>query len=535
MDTDDSGSVSQPTGAEFYQTVVERAPVGVVTIDSENTIVDANAALERFVGYSPDELVGKHVCKLVPERSQSLETAASFGADGPEEGEIELPFTHRDGTDVAMIVRVDAYEYQDERIRTAFVWPRPDRTEGASVPADKHHDATDIDELFRSVAAEIVETSTRETIEQTVCEELAASEAYEFAWIAEVDRTTGDVTPRSMAGVEGYFSEIELTTDPDDPAGQGPGGKTLRTGQSHVLRNVFEEPSFEPWRSEAERYGFRSVAVVPISNGSTQYGALGIYSARVRAFGKRERTMVEQLGRLVGAAIASVEQQQALLTDSIVELEFRSRNVFQLFDRPVTADGAIALEHVVALDDESFLGYGTATAESMAVVEKLVDDDAIECVTSATVLHETDTATRFEVRLRDPPLLPTLTSHGAILETFRLAEGDLTMQIHAVPGRDIHQIVDAVTTTCPGAEMVGRRQRPQIARSPQELRQSLLDRLTARQQTALEAAYYGGFFEWPRERSGEDVAASLDINSSTFHQHVRKAENKLLDVLFEEQ
>jgi predicted DNA binding protein len=63
---------------------------------------------------------------------------------------------------------------------------------------------------------------------------------------------------------------------------------------------------------------------------------------------------------------------------------------------------------------------------------------------------------------------------------------------------------------------------------------SILDEnLTDRQRAALEAGYYGGFFEWPRDRSGEEVAQSLDIGASTFHQHLRKAEKALLDSVFD--
>jgi predicted DNA binding protein len=57
--------------------------------------------------------------------------------------------------------------------------------------------------------------------------------------------------------------------------------------------------------------------------------------------------------------------------------------------------------------------------------------------------------------------------------------------------------------------------------------------LTGRQRTALLRAHSAGFFDWPREVSGEDLAASMDISPSTYHQHLRAAERKVLDALFE--
>lgn len=55
--------------------------------------------------------------------------------------------------------------------------------------------------------------------------------------------------------------------------------------------------------------------------------------------------------------------------------------------------------------------------------------------------------------------------------------------------------------------------------------------LTDRQQSAREAALYAGFFEWPRENDGEDVAASLGIAPATSHQHPRTAQRQVFESL----
>ena len=62
---------------------------------------------------------------------------------------------------------------------------------------------------------------------------------------------------------------------------------------------------------------------------------------------------------------------------------------------------------------------------------------------------------------------------------------------------------------------------------------SLEKRLTTRQLTALRKGYLGGFFDWPRDVSGEELADSMDICPSTFHQHLRAGERKLLTAVFE--
>ena len=59
-----------------------------------------------------------------------------------------------------------------------------------------------------------------------------------------------------------------------------------------------------------------------------------------------------------------------------------------------------------------------------------------------------------------------------------------------------------------------------------------LDSLTAKQLSALEAAYHQGYFDRPRGHSAVDIADSLDITHTTYLQHLRVAERKLFGQLF---
>lgn len=60
-----------------------------------------------------------------------------------------------------------------------------------------------------------------------------------------------------------------------------------------------------------------------------------------------------------------------------------------------------------------------------------------------------------------------------------------------------------------------------------------LGNLTERQRESLEAAYRSGYFDWPRESTAAEVADSLGIDRSTFHAHLRKAEQCLFSTLID--
>jgi predicted DNA binding protein len=51
--------------------------------------------------------------------------------------------------------------------------------------------------------------------------------------------------------------------------------------------------------------------------------------------------------------------------------------------------------------------------------------------------------------------------------------------------------------------------------------------------TALRRAHASGFYEWPRGTSGDTLAESMDIVRSTYHQHLRSAEKKLVEAFLE--
>jgi predicted DNA binding protein len=120
------------------------------------------------------------------------------------------------------------------------------------------------------------------------------------------------------------------------------------------------------------------------------------------------------------------------------------------------------------------------------------------------------------------------------IESATAEDGDDHMTLNFPPTVEVREVAERVRDAYLAAEVLTRRQISRGGGSLRRLGEVLTEEMTDRQRTALEAAYFAGFFEWPRESSAQDVAESLDVADATFHQHVRLAENKLLDALFEE-
>ncbi|WP_135365432.1 PAS domain S-box protein [Halosimplex halophilum] len=392
-----------------------------------------------------------------------------------------------------------------------------------------------LNEVVNGITDAVVDQSTREEIERTVCEHLAAADSYRFAWIGEVDTASQTVDPRAKAGTDGYLEGMTITVDPDDERSGGPTGRAFRTGEMQVTRDIQASDAHDPWRERVDSYGVRSSAAIPIVHEGTTYGVLNVYAGRPDAFEGQERTVLAQLGEVVGHAIAAAERKQALLSDEVVELDFQITDLFEALDLDEQPGGRFSFDHVVSVGDDEFLVYGTVSPEAVDTIEELVEQLphwADVSFDEAETDGEDARDRGFELRVVEPPVLSTLASLGGSVEEAVFEDGDYRMTLHVSPSTDVRQVIEAVTEAYPQATML---RRQQVATEDAQARptRSLLEGLTDRQRTTLEAAYHAGFFEWPRDASGEDVAESLQVSPPTFHQHLRKAEGKVFGGLFE--
>jgi len=385
-----------------------------------------------------------------------------------------------------------------------------------------------LNRVVRETTDAVLEQSTREEIERTVCERLAATGSYSFAWIGEVDETTQSVAVRTEAGVEDPLGDRKISLDPDDERAAGPTGRAIRTGTVQSIQSLGSRHDDDHWEDVGQAYDVAAAASIPISYEGTTYGVISVYASRPTAFQGQELAVLGQLGEVVGHAIAATDRKQALLSDEVVELAFQVPDVYGAYDLDVATTGRFSLDHVVQVADEEFLVYGTSTAEAVATLRELVD--RVPHWTDLTFTD--DEETRFELRLDEPPVLSTLASLGGSVERAVVEDGDYRMTLHLSTGANVRQVIDAVTAEYPEATMLRRQQVTKDSDRPRPADRLLAD-LTDRQRVTLQAAYHAGFFEWPRDASGEDVAESLKVSPPTFHQHLRKAEGKVFAGLFD--
>ncbi|MFC7156444.1 PAS domain S-box protein [Halomarina halobia] len=523
---------------EQYERIVETIWDGVYAVDGDDRFALVNEAYASMFGYEPEELLGERVSRVhgdaINEKFRRLNGEMVGGER--ERASVELDLRTAEGETVPTETKFGPYRIDGERYGRVGVTRDITERKRSERQLERQRERLaaldDLNAVVRDINEALVRQSTREEIERTVCERLAGSDSYRFAWIAEADSKGRSIRPRVEAGVDGYVDGIPVSIDSDDPTGRGPIGRAVRTKEIQIVDDVFADPDFEPWRDYAEEYGYRSVAVLPIVHEETFYGILGVYALRTDALADEEREVVSHLGEVVGHAIAAVDRKRALMGDEIVEIEFLLRNISEGTDVSTALDGPITFDRTVPVGDGTYLEYGTAPEDAVALLEALVE--RLPHWADVTVLSEEFGDVAFELRLSEPPVVSVIASHGGYVEEAAIEGGDFHMTVHLLPSVEVREITEAIRSAYPDIEMLAQRQVSRIDEAPKRIERAFTESLTEHQRAALEAAFHSGFFEWPRDSSGEEVAASLGVTASTFHQHIRLAEGKLLEALFAE-
>jgi hypothetical protein len=212
----------------------------------------------------------------------------------------------------------------------------------------------------------------------------------------------------------------------------------------------------------------------------------------------------------------------------VIEVEYYAQDVYRALDIPSTS-GAVVLSRVVPVGGGEYLLYGSATADVRSIADSLVD--AMPYWEDLTFIDCEDDWWTFEIRICDDPVVSTLALEGGTIAKTEIRDGEAHMTHHLPPSADVGRLIETVRETYPWLDLVKRSQVTRETARDHPTPRDLTANLTKRQRSALEAAFYAGYFQWPRNTTGEEVADALGIASPTFHQHLRKAEQKIFSAL----
>lgn len=184
----------------------------------------------------------------------------------------------------------------------------------------------------------VIHATEEQPLFQEICDIAVGTGGYLFAWIglAEQDNDKS-ITPAASAGQEaGYLQEVFISWSADDPSGQGPIGRAIRTRQPRFSRNTSRDSRFTPWREPALKRGFQAVAAFPLSLETGIEGVLAIYSQE-DTFDQEEVDLLTKLAENVSYGLNALrtkiqrDEKQALLHRNAYLLQERVKELNLLY------------------------------------------------------------------------------------------------------------------------------------------------------------------------------------------------------------
>lgn len=362
-------------------------------------------------------------------------------------------------------------------------------------------DATDRAELLAAVPAALTEDPR-----------------WDAAWTATREGRAG---PLSVADAAGEAAPLEAARESDGGGGRGggtPWTAALDRGEPVVGTVVTDDAE-------------RPALAVPIAyEGATAGVCCAIAAGEPPT--ERERRALALVGRVAGRGLTALRWRDLLHSDAVLRLEFRTSDARAflpaLTDR---LDCTVELESTVVVSDAELLCYLSIEGARPPAIADVVA--AVDGIAEPRVVETREDGCRLSVVVSGGSPVRALTRRGATIAEATAADGRLRVVAEVPAGTDVGPIADGLRASFPDARLVGRQVVDAPPTTGSQLRETVTERFTDRQRTALEAAYESGYFDWPRDSTAEEVADAMGVSSPTFHNHLRKAQRELLEAVFE--
>ena len=300
------GTAPAPTG--IFEALAESASDAIVTIDERSTILFANGAVHRVFGWRPDEVVGRSLVELIPERYRAGHAAgvARYLRSGkkhiPWTG-VQLPGLRKDGSEIPLEISFGELVNDDgRRVFSGFMRDVSEqvrhREELERARADAERTLLDLEAVGRIMDLALAAPTYARMVDELLHglrRELAADEAT----ILLVDDERNELVVQQTDG-------ITLDANVRVPIGSGVTGRVAETGRPEVIDDTSRERFIHPQLWEE----IRSLVVVPIRLGTELVAVLHVGTRTPRAFSERDVRLLETVGARLAGVMARTRQFQ---------------------------------------------------------------------------------------------------------------------------------------------------------------------------------------------------------------------------------
>lgn len=383
---------------------------------------------------------------------------------------------------------------------------------------------------IRKLSRSLVQAETRAEVEAAVTTHLIDSPAVGFAWLGTFDPIDGRLQPQSWNGDErGYLDAVSFSLESEDAT--EPSLRTYRAHEPVYVENLTSDTDSEPWRREATRRSFKSVLSVPLIHRNVLRGVLSVYATEIDAFDEEFRSVIAELGTTVAYSLSAINRKQALVSNQATEIDYSLDDPRCFFLRAAEASGCeIELDGLIPQEDDGTLAFVRITDGEIGNFTAYLEQSTL--VKRYRVLEERDNPL-VQLRIDGPFIGTELAEYGLTLKQATADTNVCQLTVSVPPTIELNHSVDIIETYFEGATPVGKREKGLTESTEATLSERYLGKLTDRQREAVELAFRSGYFDTPKRATGAELAEDMGISHSALHNHLRTAERKLFEELFQ--
>lgn len=291
-------------------TVISNAMDGIITINEQGLVESFNPAAERLFGYGAEEVVGRPLTLLMPERyrdayQRGLERVRSTGEARLLGRTVEFHGLRKDGREFPMELSVTSWRTGQETFYTSIVREITERKQAEETLMRQTKKLAALNAVATAVSSSL---DLQEILEKALETALAVMEM-EKGVIRLLDEKTGTLILAASRGLSpGYLGEARPMR-----VGEGFSGSIALTGEPLFVTDASQDPRLV---RIVELEGVRSVAGIPLIAGDRILGTMSLNSLKPRPFSPLEAETLTAIGRQMGMAIANARLYERIKADA---------------------------------------------------------------------------------------------------------------------------------------------------------------------------------------------------------------------------
>lgn len=308
----------------------------VCLLSADGRIIRLNKSFKKLAGRTEDEIIGFPCWEILHGTSGYIDNCPTLRSlESHQRENIALEF---DGK--WFDITVDPILDENGKI-LSFVHIMRDIT------SSKQHEQRigKLNRIYRvmnGINQLIVRSPEQKLLFKEVCRIAVEEGGFRMAWIGLVDETR-KVLPVAHAGEVGsYLEKINISLC-NGPNGHGPTAAAMHSGKHVICNNVVHDAIMLPWREDALRHGFRSLAALPLLVEGMAIGTFNLYAGEPGFFDEEEERLLVRLADDISFAleVARREEQRRHSTELLAENSARLATIM---------DSINALIYVADLD-----------------------------------------------------------------------------------------------------------------------------------------------------------------------------------------